>query len=275
LAGNGLRGHPSIVEDEGGFASVFAAQPLLAAFDGLGEVWLSETLSYKLYPGCAYIDTMIDCVLSLQRQHNLDAKKVKSIHVAASPLTIGMQAMAAPFLNGAESLPVTLNFTVGYNVAVALLDKELTARQFTRERIKDPAVWALAERVTLSLDEEMGQRMRNASPVKVAHDSGGQRFELSLRSAEFANFKMSFGARVRIETEDGRHFEAEQEIPFGAVGRTFDDRRKSVEDKFRRETRYSLRKEKMERAIDTILHIEGSNPAQLRELIRNCCSERA
>jgi 2-methylcitrate dehydratase PrpD len=85
---------------------------------------------------------------------------------------------------------------------------------------------------------------------------------------------MSFGARVRIELEDGRTFEAEQEVPFGGVGRPFDDRRKSVEDKFRRETRYTLRKEKMERAIDMVLHLEQSNSAQLRELVRACCSER-
>jgi len=74
--------------------------------------------------------------------------------------------------------------------------------------------------------------------------------------------------------EDGRAFEAEQEVPFGAAGRPFDERRKSVEDKFRRETRYTLRKDKMERAIDIILHLDLASSAQVRELVRLCCSER-
>jgi 2-methylcitrate dehydratase PrpD len=95
-----------------------------------------------------------------------------------------------------------------------------------------------------------------------------------LLEADVARFRMSCGARVRVEMEDGRSFEAEEEVPVGAAGRSLDERRKAVENKFRRETRYTLRKERMERAIDIILHIEETNAAQLRELVRLCCSER-
>jgi 2-methylcitrate dehydratase PrpD len=274
LAANGLRGAPSILEGDDGFGRVFAQQPLLGAFEGFGKVWLSDTLCYKIYPGCAYIDTVIDCVLSLQRQHSVDAKKVKAVHIAASPLTLGMEAMSAPYLNGPNSMPVTLSFSVGYNVAAALMDKELTARQFMRERIKDAATWDLAQRVHLTLDETMAQRMRDRSLLTTVRDEHGERYELNLGTADLSTYKMSFGARVRFELEDGRSFEAEQEVPFGAVGRSFDDRRKCVEDKFRRETRYTLRKEKMERAVDMVLHLEQANSAQLREVVRLCCSER-
>src|SRR5215831_11212442 len=65
LASNGLRGAGDIIENPQGFVSAFARQPLMGAYTGLGKVWLSDTLCYKLYPGCAYIDTSIDCVLSL------------------------------------------------------------------------------------------------------------------------------------------------------------------------------------------------------------------
>lgn len=274
LVANGLRGFADILDGDDGFEKVFAPQALRGAWSGFGKIWLTDTLSYKLYPGCAYVDTVVDCVLSLQRQHSIDARKVKGVHVAASPLTLGMEAMSAPYLHGNESLPVTLNFSVGYNVAAALIDKELTARQFLRERVKDPATWDLAGRVTVALDETMAQRMRDRALVRVVPTEHGDRYELDLATADLSAFKMSFGARVRIELEDGRHFEAEQEVPFGAVGRPFDDRRKCVEDKFRRETRYTLRKEKMERAIDMILHLDQMNSAQLRELVRACCSER-
>jgi 2-methylcitrate dehydratase PrpD len=274
LAANGLRGVGEIIEGEQGFLKVFTPQPLLGAFEGFGKVWLSDTLCYKVYPGCAYIDTVIDCVLTLARQHSIDGKKVRAVHVAANPLTLGMEALTAPHLKGPESLPVTLNFTVGYNVAAALMDRELTARQFNRERIRDKAVWDLAGRVQLTLDEVMAQRMRDRALVKSIKDESGEHFRLDLSDADLGGFRMSLGARVRIEMEDGRTFEAEQEVPFGAAGRPFDERRKSVEDKFRRETRYTLRKEKMERAIDMILHLEQASSAHLRELVRLCCSER-
>jgi len=275
LAANGLRGAGDIIESEQGFLKVFATQPLLGAFEGFGKVWLSDTLCYKMYPGCAYIDTAVDCILGLARQHSIDGRKVKAVHVAANPLALGMEALTAPHLKGPETLPVTLNFTVPYNVAAALMDRELSGRQFSRERIRDKAVWDLAGRVQLTLDEVMAQRMRDRSLLQTIKDENGQRFHVDLGDIDLGSFKMSLGARVRIEMEDGRTFEAEQEVPFGAAGRPFDERRKSVEDKFRRETRYTLRKENMEKAIDIILHLEQASSAHLRELVRLCCSERS
>jgi 2-methylcitrate dehydratase PrpD len=119
----------------------------------------------------------------------------------------------------------------------------------------------------------MAQRARDSSLRKRSTQSG-EALALDLSSADLSRFRMSCGARVRVDMEDGRNFEAEEEIPVGAAGRSFDERRKAVEDKFRRETRYTLRKERMERAIDVILHLEETNAAQLRELVRLCCSER-
>jgi 2-methylcitrate dehydratase PrpD len=274
LAAGGLRGAPDIIEHPEGLTKVFARQPLMGAFEGLGKTWLTETLSYKIYPGCAYIDTTIDCVLGLSRQHAIDGKKVKAVHVATGPLTLGMEAMTAAHLKGADSLPMTLNFTVGYNVAAALLDKELTARQFARDRIRDQATWDLAGRVYLTYDDAIAQRMRDRALVKISHDGSGEHVQLDLGTVDLSTFRMSFGARVRIEMEDGRSFEAEQEVPIGGAGRPFDERRRCVEDKFRRETRYTLRKEKMEKSIDIIQHLDQANSAQLRELVRFCCSER-
>ena len=274
LAANGLRGCAEILEHPDGFVQTFSSTPLMGAFDGFGKTWLSDTLCYKVYPGCAYIDSIIDCVLNLARQHNIDAKKVRAVHVAASPLTLGMEALAAPFRNGPTSSPITLNFSVAYNVAAALMDRELGPRQFTRDRIKDPALWALAEKVHLSEDAVMAQRMRDRALVKAISTPEGERYELNLATADLAGFRMSLGARVRIETEDGRTFELDQEVPYGGAGRSFDERRKAVEDKFRRETRYTLRKEKMEKAIDLVHHLDDASSSGIRELVRLCCSEK-
>src|SRR4029434_4228889 len=78
------------------------------------------------------------------------------------------------------------------------------------------------------------------------------------------------GARVRIELDGGRNFEMEQEAPSGSGARPFDDRRKVVEDKFRRETRYTLRKERMEKAIDLIHHLEDVRASHMAALDRRC-----
>ncbi len=274
LAASGMRGAPDILENPQGFVSVFARTPLMGAYQGFGRIWLTDTLCYKIYPGCAYIDSFVDCILMMVRQNAIDARKVKAIHIAATPLTLAMDALSAPHLKGPNTLAQTLNFSVGYNAAVALIDKDLGPRQLTRERIKDPAVWELAAKVHLSQDDVMTQRMRDRSLLKVTTTPEGERYELDLSTADLTNFRMSLGARVRIEMEDGRSFDAEQEVPFGAAGRTYDERRKAVEDKFRRETRYTLRKEKMEKAIDVIHHLEDTSSSGVRELVRLCCSEK-
>jgi len=274
LAAAGLRGCPDILENPQGFVQTFATTPLMGAFEGFGKVWLTDTLSYKAYPGCAYLDTMIDCILTLVRQHTIDTRKVKAVHIATGPLTVGMDALSAPYVKGPTSSPITLNFSIGYNVAVALMDKELTPRQFTRDRIKDPAVWDLAGRVSVTQDEIFAQRMRDRSLLRITNTPLGERYSLDLATADLNSFRMSFGSRVRIEMEDGRTFELEQEVPIGGAGRSFDERRKVVEDKFRRETRYTLRKEKMERAIDLIHHLEGASSSGIRDLVRLCCSEK-
>jgi 2-methylcitrate dehydratase PrpD len=274
LAASGMRGAPDILENPQGFVSVFARTPLMGAYQGFGRIWLTDTLCYKIYPGCAYIDSFVDCILMMVRQNAIDARKVKAIHIAATPLTLAMDALSAPHLKGPNTLAQTLNFSVGYNAAVALIDKDLGPRQLTRERIKDPAVWELAAKVHLTQDDVMTQRMRDRSLLKVTTTPEGERYELDLSTADLTNFRMSLGARVCIEMEDGRSFDAEQEVPFGAAGRTYDERRKAVEDKFRRETRYTLRKEKMEKAIDVIHHLEDTSSSGVRELVRLCCSEK-
>jgi 2-methylcitrate dehydratase PrpD len=119
----------------------------------------------------------------------------------------------------------------------------------------------------------MAQRARDSALIKRGSQTG-EILPLDLSSTDLTRFRRSCGARVRVDMEDGRNFEAEEEIAVGAAGRPFDDRRKAVEDKFRRETRYTLRKERMERAVDMILHLEDTNAAQVRELVRLCCSER-
>ncbi len=275
LAANGFRGASDVFEGERGFLQAFAHSPLRGAFTGLGKVWLTETLCYKVYPGCAYIDALIDCILSLTRQHHIDARKVRAIHIGAGPLTLGMEALAAPYVRGPETLPTTLAFSVAYNAAAALIDRELSPRQFTRDRIKDQAVWDLAGKVKLSLDEDMARSVRERSPLRLAAASGEAEQPFDLERADLSGFKMAFGARVKIEVEGGKVFEMEQEAPYGGGARPFDDRRKVVEDKFRRETRYTLRKERMEKAIDAVLHLEDASASQIRELVRLCCSERA
>lgn len=275
FAASGLRGAHDVFEAEYGFLRLFGRPPVPGALKGFGKVWLTETLGYKIYPGCAYLGAVIDCVLGLSRQHHLDARKVHVVHVGVGPLTLAMDARAAPFVNGPDTLATTLNHSVAYNVAVALIDRELSPRQFTRDRIKDGAIWELAAKVRLSLDDDLARRARERAPLRAAGEDGASAHLFDLETADLNGFKTTFGARVRVELDGGRSFDMDQDAPTGSGARPFDDRRKAVEDKFRRETRYTLRKERMEKAIDIVHHLEEASASHLRELARLCCSEKS
>jgi 2-methylcitrate dehydratase PrpD len=267
LAAAGLGGCPTVLEHAQGFVRAFAREPLWGAYGGLGRAWLTETLCYKLYPGCAYVDTVIDCALRLGAAHRPEPARIRRIAVGATPLTLGMEGLAAPHLRGPESMPVTLNFTVGYNVAVALLDGEVTPRQFTPARIDDPAVWALARRVELSLDDEMTDRMREASLLRAGEDG----WTLDLESGDLSGFRMSFGARVRIEMEDGRVFEDAEEVPLGGAGRPAAERRAAAAEKFVREAAPRLSESRAADVVGLVERLETLDAAGVRAVVAAAC----
>jgi 2-methylcitrate dehydratase PrpD len=274
LAASGFRSVCDVFDEGGGLRSAHPGRPTRGVLSGLGKVWLTDTLCYKVYPASAHLGAVLDCVLNLVRQHHLDARKVGRVEVHAGPAAVEQNEAAARFLCGPESLPPTLASSVPYSVAVALLDKELSPRQLTNDRIKDRAVWDLASKVTVSLDDELARRAGERSPFRSASASADAA-PFDLETADLVGFRMGFGARVRIEMQDGRSFQTMQESPYGGGTRPFEDRRKAVEDKFRRETRYTLRKERMEKAIDLVHHLEDASASHVREMIRLCCSERA
>ena len=60
LAAKGVQGAPEIVEDDRGLLRHFSFVPRPRAFGGLGDVWLSDTIAFKPYPGCAYLQAAVD-----------------------------------------------------------------------------------------------------------------------------------------------------------------------------------------------------------------------
>ena len=60
LAAEGLTGPADILGDDAGLLNKIGARPLPFTFGALGSSWVTESLAYKIYPGCAYIDTPVD-----------------------------------------------------------------------------------------------------------------------------------------------------------------------------------------------------------------------
>lgn len=152
LAKAGLMGNSDILEHKLGFCRTFSYTPLLPALTGLGKTWLSDTLSYKIHPGCAYVSAPVDCIFEMLNGNNIVPAEISRIDVHASLLTQKMDEFALPFVRHTHTSPVTLAFYTPYNVAVALTDGKLGPEQLDPERIADPALWELARKVRVHQD---------------------------------------------------------------------------------------------------------------------------
>lgn len=232
----GLRGAPDILEHPDGFLAKFASLPLPeAAVARLGERWHTETLSFKVYPGCAYIDAAVDCAIDLRREiGSIVPDDVAEVIVRAPVFTVGMDQRSSPYVNGPESTVSALNFSVAYNVAVALLRGALVPADFDAERVRDPGAWALALRVRIEHDAALTKRALIATaPVGEALREAGERATEFLRAMavesdpvglgvpaeSFEDAEKAIGAHIEIRLRDGRSFSKARDIAIGAAGR--------------------------------------------------------
>src|SRR5438270_9437273 len=121
LSAEGLDGPLGVVEDRRGLLRhlAFAGRPKMLG--ELGRVWLTDTLAFKPYPGCAYLQPAVDGIL----RAGVPGGEIAEIEVAAGYLTVAMERLGA----GAGLTPVGVNFSVARSVAVAAIAGSLTHRE--------------------------------------------------------------------------------------------------------------------------------------------------
>jgi 2-methylcitrate dehydratase PrpD len=153
LAASGFTGPLDVIENRRGFLAHFSYAPRPSALDGLGQVWLSDTLAYKEYPGCAYLQAAVEGVLRLREENGFEAGDVARIDVRAGWLTTAMEKLAA----GEPLTAVRVNFSVALSTAVALTAGRLTHEELDDDWLaaRDDELRALATRVFLTHDWDL------------------------------------------------------------------------------------------------------------------------
>ncbi|MBK5093798.1 MAG: MmgE/PrpD family protein, partial [Actinobacteria bacterium] len=166
LAENGMTGSHGIIEDPQGFWEHFCFLPLPFMFTGLGSAWVTDTIAFKPYPGCAYIDTAVDALLEImegfenEKGRPIDHDEVQAIDVEASLLTIAMDAMSGGYLEGSGLSPTVINFSIPVSLSMVLLAGELSGAQFSEEYLSAnrDRILKLAGRISLKHDASLTVR---------------------------------------------------------------------------------------------------------------------
>lgn len=237
-AAAGLSGRGDIVEHPDGFLARFAAVPLPDAVAGhLGIRWHTETLSLKVYPGCAYLDAAVDCAIGVHRElASTPAAEIDEVVVHASLFTVEMERQSDPYLDGPRSPLSALEFSARYAVATALLTGRLEPADFEARRISSAERWQLARRVRVEHDPQLTVRaVRATAPLGEALRQAGERARpwleriggsaaqallgsLGEPTASFEHADKAIGARLEVRLRDGTRLERTRDSALGAAG---------------------------------------------------------
>jgi 2-methylcitrate dehydratase PrpD len=145
-AGRGVTGALDVLEGAAGFgAAMSQGADWSRATDGLGSRYNITQMTFKNHGCCGHAFASIDAALALQAAHRFDAAAIEAIEVATYKAGVdvtGRWSVATPF-EGRFSTPFT--------VASALIHGSVRLNGFTPERLADPAVQALMQRVTMAV----------------------------------------------------------------------------------------------------------------------------
>jgi len=254
-AAHGLAGPARILEDPEGLLAHLSAVPLPDAVDhALGRRWHTDTLTYKLYPGSAYLHAAFDCAERLHRRLGaLDSSRVRRVTVHGSLLTWQMERKVAPALDGPRTSVSAATLSIGYGVATLLSTGSFGVPDLTPEAIDDEARWSLADKVEVQHEMRLSEQMVQAtSPLGEALRQAGDRAlnwpellrwggedvrrilaDLGAPEETFENATMAIGARVELELTDGTVVTEECGASTGSAGpATRRDHRSLVRRKF-------------------------------------------
>jgi 2-methylcitrate dehydratase PrpD len=256
-ARNGLSGNPDVLAGEDGFLDEFATYPLPEFLTGLGERWHTRAVTVKPYPGCAYVTAPVHAALRVRDRvreavtaTGSDRAPITGIRVEGSLFTERVDALAGRYTDRTESPLASLNFSIPFNVAVAIRDGEHTPRQLHPERVGDESVWELADLVSLehdpaftmrALESEvpLGAMLRRVGPAVLPYSAKTVGPVTALKNLptllrfvrkrplpdDLSGADKAMGARVTVRLADGREFSETVEHPPGFAGRGLDETR--------------------------------------------------
>ena len=116
---------------------------------GLGKEFEVMNVYIKPIPTCRMTHGAVEGVMALMDEVGFTAEDVEEVNVMQ--LTHGMYITDEKV--GVDSYYKTCQFNLPYIVACVIADGEVTERQFTKERIADPGVHELAEKIKVKPDE--------------------------------------------------------------------------------------------------------------------------
>jgi 2-methylcitrate dehydratase PrpD len=144
LAEAGLDGPLDLLEDGSELLSVLAGgRPFPGWLTGIGRTWLTQTLTFKMVPGCAYLGSTVEAAVELLSEvQGLTAADVLRIDVDAGLLTAAMERLLGGSDLTADGTagplqPIGVNFSVARSLALLFARGSLGPPDLTLEALAE------------------------------------------------------------------------------------------------------------------------------------------
>ncbi len=238
IAGLGYTGNPDTLDSEFGFPAIYCREPVWSpekVLDKLGEEWFFTSYHYTPYPCCRFLHSSIDCFYRLMEKHQFSPAEIEQVDCHTS-------AFVAHPDQYAVNNQVDAQFSGPYCIALAAHNYKPGPAWQDKAALTDPAVQAFMRKVTMHVAPEYSEKRKKDMNTWYA------RVEITARGQTFVEeTDFSWGSNV-----DGyRLTEEEQKAQFRTCAAIV------------------LPDDKIERAIDLILHLEDQ--PSLEELM-SCLS---
>lgn len=160
LAGAGASAPRQALEGTHGYFAKYEDCDPDVLLAGLGERYENVRSAIKKYPSCTANHAPVETAIALANEFDLRADDVSAVEVTLSPFS--NRLVGGPFAPEANP-QVAAQFSIQYSMASALMRRRLAIADLQREAVLEPALRALAARVTVVVDESNQGKFAPAS----------------------------------------------------------------------------------------------------------------
>jgi 2-methylcitrate dehydratase len=164
LAKEGMTGPAPLFEGEMGFMQQVSGGFELPELGGPAADWMLPKTSIKFVPAEYHSQSAIAAALELRPQIG-DPRRIQSIEIAT--FRTAVEIIAKDPEKWRPRTRETADHSLPYCTAVALVDGQVSAAQFTPERLNDPFLIDLIARTTVIEDPALSARYPAAIPNRV------------------------------------------------------------------------------------------------------------
>lgn len=165
MAEKGYSGTEAIFEGKEGLMDVFGPEwNVNALTDGLGESFKIMECSMKAFPTEALTHTHISAAIKIVSEHDIDYRDIESVTVTT--IARACDILFDPHKYRPDSRE-TADHSLPYCIAAALVDRKVTTQSFDDEKIRDPRICEVIDKIRGEASVEFEKMFPAKQPSRV------------------------------------------------------------------------------------------------------------